>query len=68
MKANYGPLYSEWKKIIDKSIEEGDLDEWRNIRAFYEYFKKQFMDGIKLNRELKRRKYDEEKSLKLRQD
>lgn len=47
--------------MIDKSIEEGDLDEWRNIRVFYEYFKKQFMEGIKLNRELKRRKYQEEK-------
>lgn len=56
MTEKYGKLYNEWEKLVDNAIVNNNLDEWRNIRCFYEHFRTRFMEGIQQIREFKRRK------------
>jgi hypothetical protein len=37
MQDKYGKFYDKWNEIVEEAVVHDDLDEWRNIRAFYEF-------------------------------
>jgi hypothetical protein len=39
MSEKYGGFYDAWDQIVDSAITDENLDEWRNVRAMYEYFR-----------------------------
>jgi hypothetical protein len=55
MAEQYGQLYDAWRASMQLALETEDPDEWRNMRALYEHFRVDFIEGIEQQR-LKRRK------------
>lgn len=55
MAEKYGQLYDAWRASMQSAVDTEDPDEWRNMRALYEHFRTDFIEGIEQQR-LKRRK------------
>lgn len=69
MSEKYGTLYDEWQSIADEAIVKDNIEEWRNMRAFYEHFRMRFIDGLELNREAaKRRRMNEDAEEEVNED
>ncbi len=46
MKDKYGAFFDEYLKHVQLAVESKSLDDWTNLKNFYEYFKSKFVQGI----------------------
>ena len=59
MADKYGKIYSAFDEHVQEAMKNDDIDEWKNVRVLYDYFKGKLFKSISAKRETKRQKVSE---------